>query len=127
MNCPACGQTFLNTEIAGKDEVECPECGHVTKRKNNKIALLVWSSMWIPFLIPILGLVIGIGSHMESDWLGLRIILITLLGLVLGSVLSVVLSIIAFSKRLHKKELTLISAIPSGLFLFWLVTHLDRL
>ncbi len=127
MNCSACGHAFPIEELAGKDKVECSECGHVAKRKKKEIAPIVLHSTWLPFLIPILGLIIGIGTHNDNDWIGAGIILFTLLGLVLGSVFSVVLSIIAYKKRLYKRGLTLISAIPSGLFLFWLLTNLDRI
>ncbi len=78
-------------------------------------------SFILPFAIAYFGVLHAVfGPHAEGDWLGMGIFLKAGIWLGIAGVLSILLSITSFVRKEPKKELSLLLAVPSLLFLSWI-------
>ena len=78
-------------------------------------------------MFPLLGGMIGAGVGTDSAWRGWGIFLCGFLGLIPGAIVGVILMIVAYTKKLRHRWASLISGVPSAVFLLWAISKLGQI
>ena len=77
-----------------------------------------------PIVFPVVGFVLGSTVLNQNDWLGMSIIVPTLIGLFIGVIVSFTLMIVAHNMDIRYKGVTLITGLPSSLIILLLLKEL---
>jgi uncharacterized membrane protein len=84
--------------------------------EHTKIPDYVKTSIWLPYAIATFGVVLGLALRQSGDWLAMMIILCGGAGIWIASLMAIWMSFSCFMRELPYRKLSLISGIPSLLF-----------
>jgi hypothetical protein len=82
-------------------------------------SVILWFSIFSPVIFPALGYALGSTMLNQGDWLGMSIIVPTLIGLIIGVLISFILMIVAFKMDIRHKEASLVTGIPAALIILY--------